>query len=256
MYPLIDQFETFEELKLLWRSSANALFPHLNQTAQLKTLQVGAAIDRAAIPHQFMRLENGALKYTYNKKLIAIFEQGDLVALDAWLPASNFALVAEFAVHCSYLDLKSEQQGTALHQFLSAHLMVTQQMTLGFLCAHLPKEGQLEPKLSFYAAGDTIISQGDQSRDVFNLVDGHANVLVDGVPVGEILPDEIFGAIAAFCETPRTATVIANKDCMVLKLPADDFMKMVNARPHSVVKLVRDLARALVDANVKITRKR
>jgi len=87
------------------------------------------------------------------------------------------------------------------------------------------------------------------------LIEGHADVLVDGKKVGEVLSDEIFEAMAAFSDTARNVTVRATKSCVVLSLPAQQFIGLMSSRPATVLKLINDMARALVTANKTLINK-
>lgn len=255
MYLFIDTHPSFDTLHSAWQASAEKLKSALKPIGQTRLLTAGTQIPGSSEAKTFYRIESGGLKFTHEQKLLAVFEQGDLICGEAWLFDPNFALLAEFATACLELALDpthSQDVSAAYEQ----HLLLSQQISLGLLASNLPKEGDAQPQLSFYKAGETVITQGDLSTEVFNLVDGHAEVFVDGIKVGEVLPDEIFGAIAAFCSAPRSASVVTTKDSMVLKLQADDFMKMVNARPNSVIKLIKDLSRALTSLNTKVVSSR
>lgn len=65
-----------------------------------------------------------------------------------------------------------------------------------------------------FAAGQTIIEQGDQTGMLFFLVEGAVDVIKDGVRVATSSePGAIFGDLSALLDTPHTAEVRATKPC-------------------------------------------
>lgn len=111
------------------------------------------------------------------------------------------------------------------------------------------------PSVKQFSAGQNIIVENTLTSDIFTLLEGHAEVSVGGVSVGEVLPDEIFGAVAAFSNSPRTAPVRATKKCVVLSLPAQEFLGLMISRPATVTKLIQDMSRVVVASNKALTTK-
>ncbi len=103
-----------------------------------------------------------------------------------------------------------------------------------------------------FAPSEVIIKQGTSGDEVYTLLNGHANVIVDGIIVGEVLADEIFGALAALTDMPRTASVVASQNCSVLSIEKDKFIELIQNRPLTVLKMVQDMARTIVDLNKKV----
>lgn len=83
-----------------------------------------------------------------------------------------------------------------------------------------------------FPAGATIIEQGDDSTDVFTLIDGRAIAIQDGIKVGEIVEGDIFGAIAAFTGSKRQATVVATQDCVVRAIARKTFVALLKEKPE------------------------
>ncbi|MFK7730614.1 MAG: cyclic nucleotide-binding domain-containing protein [Pseudomonadales bacterium] len=83
-----------------------------------------------------------------------------------------------------------------------------------------------------YPAGTTIIEQGDDTTDVYTLIEGRAIAIQDGKKVGDIQQGEMFGAIAAFTGSKRRASVVATKDCVLRAIRQDTFVSMVKTQPE------------------------
>jgi hypothetical protein len=100
-----------------------------------------------------------------------------------------------------------------------------------------------------FTEGQTIISQGDDAHEVFTILNGAADVFVDGTKVGEIQSDEIFGAMAVFTGDKRSATVIAQKNCTVLAVPREDFISLIQSHPQTTMTLIDNMARRIGKLN-------
>lgn len=65
-----------------------------------------------------------------------------------------------------------------------------------------------------FAAGETVIEQGDQTGMLYFLVEGSVEVIKDGVQVATSSePGAIFGDLSALLGVPHTAEVRATKPC-------------------------------------------
>ena len=89
----------------------------------------------------------------------------------------------------------------------------------------------------YYAAGETIIQQGDSSRHACKLIAGEAKVFKSGDVIGTIRPGEIFGAIAALTSARRAASVIANGSCVVQRIERRKFLAMIKLDPGLLAKI-------------------
>jgi len=95
------------------------------------------------------------------------------------------------------------------------------------------------------AAGDDVISQGAHG-DRFYLIDsGEVDVLVDGARVRSEGPGECFGEIALLKDVPRTATIRATCQTLLLALSRDHFLDAVTGQARS-----SHSARAVADARL------
>ena len=76
-----------------------------------------------------------------------------------------------------------------------------------------------------YKAGEVVIHEGDENRDLYILSDGFLEVSVKGenkqIVVSEIAAPEILGEISFLNGSPRTATVSAKSDVEIFILSYD-----------------------------------
>lgn len=78
-----------------------------------------------------------------------------------------------------------------------------------------------------FAAGETVLVEGDRGDDFFVVVAGDASVTVGGRELNRLGPGDYFGEIAVLYDTPRTATVRAATDLKTLSLDGPRFVAAV-----------------------------
>ncbi len=98
-------------------------------------------------------------------------------------------------------------------------------------------------------AGETLIVQGDEADHVFIIIEGKAEAFVDGQKVGEVLKDEIFGAMAVFTSEKRSATVVASEPCTLMMIPKDQFLNLTQSNPRIAHSLIESMARRIDSLN-------
>ena len=114
-----------------------------------------------------------------------------------------------------------------------------------------------------YAAGESIVRQGNAGSSMYVVLSGHARVLLEpsGQEVAIIEPGGIFGEMSMLTGDPRTATVRAIEDVRVLEVTAERFREVAIERPglvehvSSVVaarRVGRDHARAVAAASTSV----
>ncbi len=99
--------------------------------------------------------------------------------------------------------------------------------------------------------GDTLVRQGDAADALFIVVSGRFEVRIDGRDgvVAELGPGSPVGEIAFLAGGTRTATVIAARDSIVLRLGRAEFDRLCQRAPQIWPTLTATLARRLADTN-------
>ncbi len=199
-----------------------------------------------------------------NDKTITVVEEGDLIGVEQMsheqsTNGSGISLTSDFGVRVEAYSISDVllhiSSAPTMARLWTDILSLTLQVHHMALHAATREHADPVPSVKQFSAGQDIILQSSSTSEIFTLLEGHAEVIVDGVKVGEILPDEIFGAVAAFSKSPRTATVRATKNCVVLSLPAEEFLGLMISRPATVTKLIQDMSRVLVASNKALTTK-
>jgi len=101
----------------------------------------------------------------------------------------------------------------------------------------------------YYAAGEVIFRAGDAGNELYVIRDGTVAVEVNGVIVERLGPTDIFGEMALVEAKPRSATVVAETDCVVVPISEKQFLAMVEYAPSFSLAVIRTLAHRLREAN-------
>ena len=105
----------------------------------------------------------------------------------------------------------------------------------------------LQPAHGFQrvASGEALIRQGDEADHVLVIIEGHAEAFVDGLKVGEVPKEEIFGAMAVFTGERRNASVVTSEPSTIMRIPKDQFMSLAQSNPKIASSLINSMARRI-----------
>ena len=198
---------------------------------------------------------DGIARVFSGRKLIYYLEQNDLI-LPACLGNPDSKLIFEFPATTQKIKLDQIYlRCLADYNFFlnwQTYLTIYSQQLHLFL--HSTTHDHLDAKAETrsFQAGEAIIIQETSPHEVYTLLNGHAEVFVQDKKVGEILPGEIFGALAATNHIPRSASVIAQSPCVILVLQRENFLALAKTHPETLFKLVEDMGRVIISLNEKI----
>ncbi|HZS84372.1 MAG TPA: cyclic nucleotide-binding domain-containing protein [Stellaceae bacterium] len=107
-----------------------------------------------------------------------------------------------------------------------------------------------------FEGGQVLFRQGDMGDAAYIIIEGEAEVLVDGpagpVTVAVLGRDAFVGEIAILCDVPRTATVRARQRLVCLRIAKELFLRLINEFPQMAVAVMRELALRLEASNQKL----
>ena len=89
--------------------------------------------------------------------------------------------------------------------------------------SHKLMAGAAKPKIRKVKPGTVLVQQGEQSSDVFLILDGVLRVDVDGVRLAEYGPGAMLGERAHLEGGSRTSSLVAVTECRVASVPAESF---------------------------------
>jgi PAS domain S-box-containing protein len=106
------------------------------------------------------------------------------------------------------------------------------------------------PKLDKYIAsfdvGQTVFLEGDDSQDLYILLEGKAGIVKGTKRIAEISDKgSVFGEMSFLLGQTRTATVKAVTDLRVIKIPKEEISNFLNEFPEVVQEFARYLAKRL-----------
>lgn len=102
--------------------------------------------------------------------------------------------------------------------------------------------------------GETFINQGDHTTDVFFIVSGSAEIRVNNKVVATRHAGDYVGEMSAIEPVqPRSATVVAQGTCVLLRLTEVAFLEVANAYPIIWKRIAATLARRLEQRNRLVT---
>jgi CRP/FNR family cyclic AMP-dependent transcriptional regulator len=96
-------------------------------------------------------------------------------------------------------------------------------------------------------AGRVLCEEGDRGREFFVLVEGEVEVRRKGRKVATLGPGDFIGEISLVEPTPRTATVTARTPLRFFVLTPRDFQRMLDENPSVERKVMRGLARRVLE---------
>lgn len=95
-----------------------------------------------------------------------------------------------------------------------------------------------------------LIEQGGDDNDLYLLVAGHCEILVNGRVVGRRGPGDHVGEMAAIEPAQRrSASVVAATEVVALKIPEPSFHEVAHRHPTVYMDIARELARRLLQRN-------
>jgi len=110
-----------------------------------------------------------------------------------------------------------------------------------------------------FAAGDQIFRQDDPGGALYIVINGQVALereircQTDTISLTIVKPNEYFGEMSLFHDSPRSVTATAFRDTMVLKLDNVDFVAFARQNPDLLVELNHILCQRLVEAYDKIS---
>jgi NTE family protein len=107
-----------------------------------------------------------------------------------------------------------------------------------------------------YAAGETVMREGSSASDIFFVVSGRLRAVAETDRgetrlLGEVSRGEALGEIAFISGRPRTATVIAVRATLLVRLTKPGFEEILRDHPHISMRLAGQVVERLDRANAR-----
>ncbi len=93
---------------------------------------------------------------------------------------------------------------------------------------------------SFLAAGEIIFQQGAEGNEMYGVIDGEVEMLVNDKVVETIKKGDVFGQGAlVHSDNLRTSTARAKTDCKIASLDQEHFLFAVQETPMFAIEVMR-----------------
>lgn len=206
--------------------------------------------------HQLFLITDGMMHLTAQGETVLSFDEGDLVGLSRGFNLPCTTIRADEFVEVQVIDrdsfLRHVYSDKRRQHYWSHFLMCQNSLMLNHLAQLNKQQKKTVAGFQNCQPGDIIIQEGDIAEHVYTIISGEADVFADGVKVGEIGEDEVFGAMAVFTGERRSATVIARSACTIMAVPQNEFVNLIEAQPKAAVNLIENLARRITAMNQQI----
>ncbi|HSO44371.1 MAG TPA: cyclic nucleotide-binding domain-containing protein, partial [Rhodoferax sp.] len=105
------------------------------------------------------------------------------------------------------------------------------------------------------AAGDTLMRQGEAGDAMYLSISGRLRVTVrddggDERMVREMGRGEIIGEMSLYTDEPRTATVVAIRDSLLVRLAKSEFSLLLASSAHMSILLTRQMIKRLTSTSL------
>nr|MBF0220666.1 cyclic nucleotide-binding domain-containing protein [Desulfobulbaceae bacterium] len=102
--------------------------------------------------------------------------------------------------------------------------------------------------LETYSESKPVFLEGDDSKDIFILIHGSLKLLKNKKQIGEIYRSgELFGEMSYLLDTNRTASVVAQTETRLLKIPEDSIPEFLRKYSEVSQEIIHTLAQRLKD---------
>ena len=116
----------------------------------------------------------------------------------------------------------------------------------GFNQAQLSQVADLGRRVDV-AAGSEIADQGRIGKECWVVVEGTANIIMNGEYVTSVGAGSMIGEMALLEHRPRSAAVIADTDMVLVSFDTDGFNSILDANPMAKERVSAILTRRLSD---------
>jgi CRP-like cAMP-binding protein len=98
-----------------------------------------------------------------------------------------------------------------------------------------------------FAAGEQVFAEGEPGDALYLVVEGSVQIHQGQRQLAQLGARDVFGEMAVLDSEPRSASVTALKDAVLLKIARDDFRDILQERPEIGMGIIKVLSRRLRD---------
>ena len=110
--------------------------------------------------------------------------------------------------------------------------------------SELTQVASIAREVTFHA-GSRIIQEGEHGDSMFLIVDGEVSIQRGETPLKTLHARDFFGEMSIIDGEARSASAIANKDCLLLRIDRGDFNDLLATYNSAAISVIRALIRRL-----------
>ena len=103
-----------------------------------------------------------------------------------------------------------------------------------------------------YKAGDVVVQEGESAKEMFVVRSGKVAVKVHGRTVEEVSAGGMFGEMALIDHSPRSATIVAEEDTVLVPINERLFVVLVQDTPFFALDVMRVLVERIRLMNERV----
>ena len=202
-------------------------------------------------------IREGYFRLIYGNKVVRLYSEGDFIG--SMQKIEGASLTSEFSADVTVFNLAETiayfGRDAALLKNWFTLMDMENRINLG-LCAHLVDE-RVHPSLELkqFQDGETIVKEGTNSEEIYEMITGHGVVMLQGTELGVVETGEIFGEMSALIDCPHTADVVAEGPCCVRVVKKEDFFKLIEVDRYLSATIAKTLAKRITDLNRRLLEK-
>ena len=199
-------------------------------------------------------IRDGYVRVDNDTGPVFFHEPGDLLYWNSLAKGMNSVADCRVSVdEYSRKDLNSAiATDPELQQKWADYVQLQVLLYTSIISTFFKEEPVVTPERRYAEPGTPIIIQETTPDEVFTLLSGIADVFIGEEKIGEVLPGEIFGAMAASTNSRRSASVIARTRCLFCALDSKNFLTLIRTHPNAVNRLIASMARIIMTQNEKL----
>ena len=103
-----------------------------------------------------------------------------------------------------------------------------------------------------YKAGEVVVQEGESAKEMFVVRSGKVAVKVHGRTVEEVSAGGMFGEMALIDHSPRSATIVAEEDTVLVPINERLFVVLVQDTPFFALDVMRVLVERIRLMNERV----
>lgn len=255
MLTLMDTPDFLEDMEAKAKQLAGCIAESLSGKGAAQLLHKESELLSVA-PASLIHISKGVFRCKHGEKTIRLYSSGDLLLAPGAGESAGLTITSEFGAEIRVVGREEFVEALSADRGLLSDWLAYQSLETRIghlLCSlYIADEVKHDPEIRQYRAGEVIIREEEDPKDVYEMIQGTASVAAKGVALATIGGGEVFGELSFFTGLKRTATVTAEEPCLVQVIDQRQFLRVMKYRPVLVEGMIRTLCHRLVDLNKRI----